>query len=84
MSEFLTTEEWLTAFDEATRPRTTGDTGYRTVAELSEQMRVSEKLVRERIAALLKQGRVTVSREPRPAIDGRLLPVPVYRLKEGK
>lgn len=80
----ITTDDWTSAFAEAMAPREKGDTGNRTTSELAKAMGVCSRVVQIRIAKLLEQKRIIVSKEMRPAIDGSLRPVPVYRLKEIK
>ena len=76
----ITTDDWVATSSDATQPRP-GDSGNKTVNELSRAMGVNIRIVRIRIAELTEENRIIFSREKRRAIDG-MRSVPVYRLKE--
>lgn len=55
-----------------------------TVREIADRLGVSPKTVRERLRALKRAGRLECVTVYRESIDGRMTPVPGFRLREGR
>lgn len=75
----VTTDDLLDALRVALEKPSEGD-GI-TVVELANTMKCAEEKVRRTLRVIAGQGRLEVSRVRRPAIDGRLMLVPAYRIK---
>ena len=81
--------EILDAIREAAANSTGGPDDAMTIAELCETMKISALIARKRVVLLLKSGAMECVRVGRPAMDGRVMQVPGYRLtvppkKKGK
>jgi hypothetical protein len=70
-------EEWLAELDAAMGGM--GDAGV-TLAEMAGATNHCPAWVSKRLRRLIHDGRIAVGRAKRPAIDGTMRPVPVYRL----
>lgn len=81
-AQAFSTEEWLSALQEAMRPEAGAEAG-KSVRELSESMGLGDDKVRTLIRRLQAQGRISVKRAVRTAIDGRAGQVPVYLIIGG-
>lgn len=57
-----------------------GDKGV-SVVELAEQTGLSRRIIRERLGVIARAGRLVTAKVIRPAIDGGVRYVPVYRIK---
>lgn len=76
-AEPIRADEWLA---ELSRLSAINDEGM-TTAELVEETGRSEKQVRDWLRQAAAKGWVKVGRRTVPGIDGRLTPVPVYRVE---
>jgi DNA-binding MarR family transcriptional regulator len=72
--------EILDAIREAASNSASGPDDAMTIVELAEAMNVDARIVRKHVAALLKSGGMECVRVRRPSMDGRIMPVPAYRL----
>jgi len=61
--------------------RAAKSTDGHTVAELAQMTGHDDSWVRKRLHVLLRAQKLTVGRAMRPALDGTIRSVPVYRLK---
>lgn len=75
----ITTNDLLDAIREALSAVPDGE--GQTVQEMAEATGLGTTTVRKTLAALHRDGRLTVVRVRRPALDGRLSSVPAYRLR---
>ena len=75
----LSIEQWMQELESAMRPAKGNGL---SVQEIADAMGHGSAWVCKRLARLQKDGRLTVSQDYREAIDGRMRPIPVYRLKE--
>ncbi len=78
----ITTEEWLSALDEAMRPTEAAE-GWKTAGELAAMMNVNVRTINKRLTELHSQGRLLVRHVIRPRIDGQFSSRPVYAIKLG-
>lgn len=72
------------ALVELLRALGTGETGGRSVSQLSEQLGISRFAVTERLRRLKSEGRLqvtTITLESGDTLNGRRMSVPGYRLK---
>jgi hypothetical protein len=79
MSEDLTQEGWLLALEEASK-YSPGAVGLST-NELRDLWNVSVDMGYVILKRLKKQGKLVVAHAKRETVDGRMVSVPVYRLK---
>lgn len=80
MSESITRSEWVRAFEAVLATRPADDEGMDR-HEIQDALKMSEGKVGDLLRSLHRQGRLASGRGYRQSIDGRMLPVPVYRLK---
>ncbi len=52
--------------------------GYHTLNEWAAQLNIGEDRMRRLLVAAKAQGKLLIVREQREAIDGRMMPIPVY------
>jgi len=78
----FSTEEWLSALQEAMRPEAGAEAG-KTVRELSDSTGFGDDKIRTLIRRLQAQGRIAVKRAVRTGIDGRAAQVPTYLIIGG-
>lgn len=83
MPDALTVDAILAELAEVTRVQPEGGGGV-TVAELAMQLRCSERIARRKLNALHIAGRLECIRMTRPAMDGRQVVVPTYRVRAAK
>lgn len=76
----LTQDELLAVLLEAERGQAPETEPGLTTEELQRLTGLSRLSIRRRLATLLREGRITVTRVRRQSIDGRLFLVPAYRL----
>lgn len=81
MAISITESELLEALAHSQRP---GEDGARTVQEMAADTGLSDERVRKAMAAFQRQGRLTVYRVRRTAIDGSLRVVPAYSITKKK
>ena len=80
MVETITLEELLAEIDRTSREHASGA----TLREMKNAMKISEHRLKELIRAGLESGMIEAGRSERPAIDGTMRPVPVYRASNRK
>ena len=76
----ITHAEWVKAFEDALENRPVGDEGM-TSGELADAMGITVNVINQRLRQMHKAGRLEAGRSRRASIDGRMMSVPVYRLK---
>lgn len=76
----ITESELLDAIREAARDNSSDPQGAMTVVELADAMNLDVRIARKHVATLLRSGSMECVRVRRPSIDGRIIPIPAYRL----
>lgn len=79
MSESITYAEWTAALQAALASQP-GDEGL-DKHQIAEALKLSDRRAGDFLRALHAAGKLVAGKAYRPAIDGRRLAVPVYRLK---
>lgn len=78
----MTSEEMLAALAEVQAAQPDPD-GYYTVMELAEMIGVGPVAVQRRLKVARAAGRLAFVKVKRPAIDGRMMHAPAYRILPG-
>jgi len=76
----ISESEILDAIREAANSSAGGPEDAMTIIELAEAMNVDPRIARKHVASLLKSGAMECVRVRRSSMDGRIMPVPAYRL----
>lgn len=75
----ITTDDLLEALQDALSKPSDGEAS--TVSDIMDATGRSSALVRKSLQVLAREGRLEVVQVRRPSLDGRLVPVPGYRIK---
>jgi DNA-binding GntR family transcriptional regulator len=78
----LTVDDWRAAITEALTPQR-GELG-KSSSDLADVLGVPRERIKDALGKLHREGRLSVRKERRLAIDGNYRPVPVYVIKAGK
>lgn len=79
----MTSEEMIAELEELLR-HSDNPAGFYTVTELAEMAGVGKVPMHRRLQLAMRAGRLEVVKVLRPAIDGRMLPAPAYRIMPEK
>lgn len=80
MAAMITLAELLAEMERASRTNSEGQ----SVRELVESTKLPERKLKDIIRLGINNGTIAASRASRPAIDGVMRPIPVYRRVEDK